>query len=352
MLARTNAALYSAEKAEDTYSVIMAPIALESNAEIRSIATGNGIIIILPEPGNDNTILSVSTDGKAYSSHAMDFVVNDLIYSENMSKFIAVGGSGGHVLKTSTDGCSWTEEEWGNLGATSELAAYWSIRESGSGFYLSGINSGYLYSAYVQFDADSNYAYSNQVNKRINSPLLGNDRITKGNERTIISDFSYANAEVQTGNTITRTTIMPNMFVDGYFIRFDGANIYKSLNGIDYSLVGATAYALNYICFYDGYYYGIAAGHVCRATSIAGLCAVDSTEYKEIENLTYSYIHTFEEYMLLCSGGFFFKTTIGGSSNPATETITTISATAALDQANAYTDEQIAEVIARIEALE
>lgn len=353
MIARTNAALYSVEKSEDTYSVNMSPIALESSAEIRSVATGNGIIIVLPEPGKDNTILSVSTDGKSYTTYAMDFVVHDLIYSENMSMFIAVGRASSRKLATSADGITWIEDDWGSLGAGApygEVYVYYGIRESGDGFYLLGSN-GSLYSAYVQFDESANYTYSNMAKSSADA-LSVFDCVIKGNERTIIVDSGYKKAYVQAGNTIKKSTIIPDMFIDGYFIRFDGSNIYKSLNAIDYSLVGATAYALNYICFYEGYYYGIAEGHVCRATSIAGLCSVDSTEYKDIENLTYSYVHAFEEYMLLCSGGFFFKTTIGGSSNPVTETITTISATAALEQSKTYTDEQIAEVIARIEALE
>lgn len=354
-LAKTNAALYSVEKTEDTYEANMEPIALEVSADIRNIVSGNGIIVVVPNIIKNtyysDSTLFVSTNGTDYTPVNMDFVVFDLIYSNKLSKFIAVGmikNETAASIKTSADGITWESETLCTI-QFGKPTCYYAIRESGSGFYVmeylksSNATTSYHYSGYVE-KKDGSYQASNVV--YVGSGYLTTSKAIKGNERTVV------NKKVQTGSTITQASMDPVLFVDGYFIYFHGANIYKSLNGVDYSLVGATAYSLKYICKYQGYYYGIAEDHICRATTLAKLCSVASEDYKEIDNNGYNYAAVHDDYMILCASGFLFKTTIGGSSNPADQTIKTISATEALKQAKEYTDAQYALLEARIAALE
>lgn len=366
-IAKTNASLYSSDSANDDFSVNMRPIALEVTDDFKGIVHGNGKIIAFPFANTSNTIISVSADeGETFSSVTMDFVVQDVIYSDNLSKFIAVGHTTDAIAKakveTSVDGLEWIEEDFGSPGTnvTHNIA----IREAENGFYLMGFNianstsSGQIYSiksALIQFDASGNPSYSN--NASISIPYKTNNvvnefkAIIKGNARTAFQCGS--NWYIQSGSTITQATVAPSAFVDGYFIRFDKNSVYKSLNALNYSLVCTSAYELKQACKYDGYYYCFTESKACRVVNLADLANVDSSEYIDTETCTHTAIASMDDYMLLCTSGFVFKTTIDDPKKDATTLmVETLSATESLNQSKEYTNEQVAALIARIEALE
>lgn len=374
-IAKTNASLYSTEEQLDEYSVNLFPVALDSTKAIKGFVHGNGSIIAFFQMDGTNSYIGISTDdGATFKTVAMDFIICDMIFSNNLSKFIAVGysingnGKDERCIKTSEDGCSWASEDWGNLGQEYNIERYACIRESSDGFYVIGTGAFnttnyYAISSFVKFDDTGSCVYSNISDKsaiKTDEDFFAN--ITKGNERTIfradVGNYSPV-WWLQTGNKLinsTKASEKPketDVFLDGYFYNFDGNNIYKSLNGVDYTLVCTSAYELKQICKHDGKYYCFAESKVCRVASIADLANVDSSEYLDIEKCTHTAIASMDDYMLLCTGGFVFKTTVDDPKKDAnTLTVETLSATESLNQSKEYTDEQVATLITRIEALE
>ena len=378
-IAKTNASLYSVEQQEEKseFSVNIFPIALETSKWVKGIVSGNNVIIVFFQTDASHSLIAVSVDdGATFKTIEMDFIVYDMIYSENLSKFIAVGYTKNATsfkderrMGVSEDGFTWLAEDWGDLGCGYEITRYTCIRESSSGFYVIGLTRygtsdvNYFVSSLVQLDSEGSCAYS-YISDKIIADLTRDpfEKIIKGNERSIFNNYQQNLKDcwgMQTGDTLKKTEhgFLLNgkgvVFVDGYFVRFDGNNVHRSLNGVDYTFVCTSAYELKQICKHNGYYYCFAESKVCRVKNIADLAEVDSSEYLDIETCSHTAIASMDDYMLLCADGFIFKTTIDDPKKDATTlTVETLSATESLKQSKEYTDEQLAAIIARIEALE
>lgn len=93
-------------------------------------AYGNGIWVVLPDPGSASTVTTVSTDGKNWSAgtgRLPNTIWSDIAYGNGL--FVAIAGwsfAGGsssagntNIVATSTDGVTWTQR-------TMPVGAYWS----------------------------------------------------------------------------------------------------------------------------------------------------------------------------------------------------------------------------------
>lgn len=374
-LAKTNATAFSLEPDVDNsfYSEAMISTS-DANVNISNSCSHGDIVIAWKIGKNyDSTTgydLFVSSDaGVNFSVVHMGFKISDVIYSSALGKFICSGFTGNKTssddntffFKASTDGITWAD-------VVTDLYApkvvYGLLEDSEGAILIAGHGkpssnsvSNTSFTAKLKKNSSGGFTASNIFTSNmiylgaVSSLVKGNGKIivagTTGTGSSL-SRFIFANESV---NSADKT---PDLFADGRFIIIASTSVYKSINGVDYTLVGQSAIAMKKIVKSNGYFYGFTDTKICRAATLDALVAVPSEDYVDIgETVTYNHVFANDAYMVLFCVGFALKVVIkGGSNNPAIITIGTISATEALKQAKEYTDAQYALLEARIAALE
>ncbi len=349
-LAKTNATAYNTnleEGNEEPLSISTSAIVLNGNNEIKDIIDHNGTNLIFMK---DSTRIFVSTNGGSYLEIDLEFTVNDVIYSDSMEKFVAVGsGSNKIKIKTSHNAVTWEEADWGSFETGSYKSSIIAIMELGESFLVVGYyqpsTSNIYFAVNVSFTNDT-YTYSEYIT--FNASGQGN--AFKGNNRIILDS-----KRVITPGVYTVTNYYPVEVADGYFIAITGQKLYRSINGVDYNLLGTCAIEPVSVMKHDGYYYIFGKNAACRGNTWIEAMNKGIEEYVPYDGgieIPFTSTALLDEKIALLCNGYILILNTGGGSNPVTEAIETLSAKAALKKAMSYVDEKIAALEERVADLE
>lgn len=349
-LAKTNVAAYKTNMGdgnEEPLIISTTAIALSENKVVKDIINNNSINLILM---TNSSKIYVSTDGGNYSEIDLGFTVNDIIYSDSMEKFIAVGSGADKVkIKISNNAVVWEEVDWGNFETGSYKSSILAIMELGESFLITGyyrpstsnihfavnvsfVNGAYTYSEHITFNASGE-----------GNAFKGNNRIILGSKRVI------------TPGAYTVTSYYPAAVADGYFIAIAGQKLYRSINGVDYNLLGTCAIEPVSAMKHDGYYYIFGKNAVCRGKTWSEVLNKGIGEYVPYDGgveIPFTSVSLLDGKLALLCSGYVVVLNTGGGNDPIVETIETLSAKAALKKAMEYADGQIASLAERIAALE
>ena len=362
-LAKTNVTAYKTnfgEGNEEAFSVSTSVITFNSNNVVKNIVNKDEINVIFI---SSSSKIYVSTFGGEYLEIDLEFTVHDVIYSDSIKKFIAVGAGDNRIkIKSSQDAIAWEEENWGDFGVESfTSSSILGIMEVENTFLIAVScrqgNSPAYFAVNVSF-RENEYIHSEQI-------VLGSfSNVFKGNNRMIFDGGNTSGIQVITvgENSKNNTNKFPKTSADGYFIniskdKYQIPELYRAVNCIDYNLVatGTSAIELISAMKYEGYYYLFTATSMCRGKSWTDVMNKGIEEYVPYDGGTEipftSVAPLNGEIALLCNG-YIVILNIGGESNPIVETMETLSAKAALRKAMSYADEKIAHLEERIAALE
>lgn len=218
--------------------------------------------------------------------------------------------------------------------------------------YTSGSTTRLLgFAVNVSFE-NSIYRYSEKISLSVQSY----NGVYKENNRIIMK---ASNKCVITPESVISTSYFPDAFVDGYFIAIANQKLYRSLNGVDYNLIGSCAITetgnTKSVVKHGGYYYILGKSAACRGKTLKEALRKGIEEYVPYDagaEIPFKSVALLDGKIALLCNGYLLVLDMGGGSDPVTETIETLSAKAALKKAMEYTDEKIASLEARIAALE
>lgn len=354
-LAKTNVAAYKTnpgEGNEEAFSISTTAMIFNSNEKIEPVVNGNGINVIFMR---GLTKIFVSENREEYSEIDLGYIINDVIYSETMNKFIAVGTREDKPkIKTSYTAIDWAEEDWGDFGLGKySKSGLDNILEIGEKFLILGnyYESMKQYFAISVLFLNDSYVYSEKMFLQTNTYT----NIFKGNNRMASKPEGNIRGKIITLEGIMDTSYYPAAVADGYFIAIAGQKLYRSINGVDYNLLGTCAIEPVCAMKHDGYYYIFGKNAVCRGKTWIEALNKGIEEYVPYDGgveIPFTSVSLLDGQLALLCNGYIVVLNTGGGNDPMVETIETLSAKAALKKAMEYADGQIAFLEERIAALE